>query len=86
LFLRSFAFIISIGLSKEAYQIITAKTPELHVVTKDPADDRFIECAAALKAQYIVTSDKALRDIGEYMGTKILSPKEFIMLPIQPAI
>ena len=58
--------------------LFTAKTPELHVVTKDPADDRFIECAVALKVQYIVTGDKALREIGEYMGTKILTPKEFL--------
>jgi uncharacterized protein len=58
--------------------LFTAKTPELHVVPQDPADDRFIECALALKAQYIVTGDKALRDIGEYMGTKVLTPKEFL--------
>ena len=33
--------------------LFTAKTQKLHVVVKDPADDRFIECAVALKAHYI---------------------------------
>jgi uncharacterized protein len=58
--------------------LFTTKTPKLHVVAKDPADDRFIECAVALKAQYIVTGDKALREVGEYAGTKIITPREFL--------
>jgi putative PIN family toxin of toxin-antitoxin system len=58
--------------------LFTAKTPELHVVVKDPADDRFIECAVALKAQYIITGDKALRDVDDYMGIKIVTPREFL--------
>ena len=59
--------------------LFTAKTPHLQIVIEDPADDRFIECAVALKAQYIITCDKALRNIGEYMGIKILTPKEFLL-------
>jgi uncharacterized protein len=58
--------------------LFTAKTPELHVVAKDPADDRFIECAVALKVRFIVTGDKALRDVDDYMGIKIVTPREFL--------
>ncbi len=58
--------------------LFTMKTQELRVVVKDPADDRFIECAVALRAQCIVTGDKALRDVGDYMGIKIVTPREFL--------
>ena len=60
--------------------LFTAKTPKLKVVRADPADDKFIECAVALKADCVVTGDKALRDIGSYMGIRVLSPREFLKL------
>lgn len=58
--------------------VFAAKTPKLAVVTADPGDDKFIECAVALKADLIVTGDRALRDIRNYMGIRILSPIEFL--------
>ncbi len=56
----------------------TAKTPELHIVEKDPDDNMFIECAVALKAGFVVTGDKALKAIQDYMNIKIVSPSEFL--------
>jgi uncharacterized protein len=44
----------------------------------DPDDDKFIECAMALKAEVIVTGDKAIEAVGEYMGIKILTPQRFL--------
>ena len=58
--------------------LFTAKTPVLKVVKKDPHDDKFIECAVALKAEFIISGDKALRSLKDYMGIKIYSPKEFL--------
>lgn len=60
------------------HTIFTAKTPELHVVEIDPDDNKFIECAVALKADFIISGDKALTLIQEHMGIRILNPKEFI--------
>jgi len=60
--------------------IFAAKTPSLKVVRADPADDKFIECAVALKAEAIVTGDKSLLAVGNYRGIKILSPGEFLNL------
>src|SRR3989338_5428086 len=51
--------------------IFTQKTPELCVVKQDPSDDKFIECAVALKAEAIITGDRALARISSYMGIKI---------------
>jgi len=56
----------------------TRKTPRLKVVKKDPDDDKFIECAVALKADLIVSGDKALQAIGEYQCIPILSPADFL--------
>jgi predicted nucleic acid-binding protein len=56
--------------------VFTTRTPKLAVVLSDPGDDKFIECAVALKADAIITGDRALRAVGSYMGIRILSPKE----------
>ena len=58
--------------------LFTTKTPELRVVKGDPADDKFIECAVALKAEVIITGDKSIEAIGEYMGIKIFTPQQFL--------
>jgi putative PIN family toxin of toxin-antitoxin system len=58
--------------------LFTAKTPNLNVVEKDPDDDKFIECAVALKSKFIISGDKGLREIENYMGIKIQNPKQFI--------
>ncbi len=58
--------------------VFAAKTPKLSIVAADPGDDKFIECAVALKAEAVITGDRALREIGNYMGIRILSPQEFL--------
>jgi putative PIN family toxin of toxin-antitoxin system len=58
--------------------LFTAKTPKLNVVKNDPDDDKFVECGVALKADVIITGDKALRALGGYMGIRILAPQEFL--------
>lgn len=56
----------------------TTKTPKITVVDKDPDDDKFIECAVALKADVIITGDKALAAVKEYRKIKILTPLQFL--------
>jgi len=58
--------------------LFTTKTPNLKIVKKDPDDDKFIECAVALKSKFIISGDKALREIEDYMGIQIQSPKQFL--------
>ena len=52
----------------------------VQVVQKDPDDDKFIAVAIEGKADYIVSGDKPLLNIKEYMGIKIISPKDFMRL------
>jgi putative PIN family toxin of toxin-antitoxin system len=58
----------------EAVEIIG----ELHVVTDDPDDDKFIECAVVAGASVIVSGDHHLLDLGEYERVRVLSAAEFI--------
>ncbi|TET69226.1 MAG: putative toxin-antitoxin system toxin component, PIN family [Candidatus Aminicenantes bacterium] len=58
--------------------LFSAKTPELHLVEKDPDDDKFIECAVTLKADFVISGDKALIAIQDYMGIRIVTPKKFL--------
>jgi len=56
----------------------SAKTPQLQVVEEDPDDDKFIECAVALKADFVISGDKSLIAIEGYMGIRIVTPKQFL--------
>lgn len=46
-------------------------------VSRDPDDDKFIECAVDAEALYIVSGDNDLLDIGQYEGIQIITAKEF---------
>ena len=58
--------------------LFSANTPELHLVKEDPDDDKFIECAVALKADFVISGDKNLIAIKDYMSIRIVTPKEFL--------
>jgi len=60
------------------HTVFTANTPELSVVEKDPDDNKFIECAVALDAGYVVSGDSHLLAVQRYMSIKIISPKDFL--------
>jgi predicted nucleic acid-binding protein len=47
------------------------------IVEEDPDDDKLIECAVALKADFIISPAKALIAIQDYMGIRIVTPKAF---------
>jgi putative PIN family toxin of toxin-antitoxin system len=58
--------------------LFTQKTPDLKIVAEDPDDDKFIECAVALDAMAIISGDKVLIAVENYMGIRIMSPKVFL--------
>lgn len=58
--------------------LFTTKTSGIRVVRDDPDDDKFIECAVALRAEAIITGDRHLRKLGEYRGIRIVTPQEFV--------
>ena len=64
--------------SKGFNLLFTIKTPQIKIVKSDPSDDKFIECAVALKADIIITGDRKVLAIKEYMGIRILTPQQFL--------
>ena len=65
-------------LARGAGILFTVDPPELRVVKDDPDDDKFIACAAALKAEFVITGDKALHAVKSFGGIRILTPAEFL--------
>ncbi len=53
---------------------------KLDVIAADESDNRYVECAAAGNAQYIVTGDEHLLGLKEYEGIAILTPAAFVTL------
>lgn len=50
----------------------------LNVIIEDPEDNRIIECAVEGKAEYIITGDRHLLNLGQYEGIRIVRAPEFI--------
>jgi len=59
--------------------IFSAKTPSLKIVEQDPDDNKFIECAVALECSHIISGDKHLKSVKNYMGIEIVNPKKFLI-------
>ncbi|TAN43941.1 MAG: putative toxin-antitoxin system toxin component, PIN family [Nitrospirae bacterium] len=49
-------------------------------IKEDPADNKFIACAVALKAEYIISGDAHLRKMKNIGKIKIVSPAEMIAI------
>lgn len=57
---------------------VTAGRKFQEVVSRDVKDDKFLACAVEAKAEYIVTGDEDLLDLGKYKEVKIITPREFM--------
>lgn len=63
--------------------LFAAAPPELKVIKDDPDDDKFVECAVALKCDFIISGDKHLLSVKDYMGICILNPDDFLKIKRQ---
>ena len=50
------------------------------IIKKDPEDDKFIRCALAGKAKFIISGDQHLLALKFYRKIKIVSPADFIKI------
>jgi putative PIN family toxin of toxin-antitoxin system len=51
---------------------------------RDPDDIKYLECADAAKADYIVSGDKHLLEMGEYKGIKIVNANDYLEITTIP--
>ena len=45
---------------------------------RDKDDNRYLECAVAANADYIISGDIHLRELKEYRGIRIVNPAEYL--------
>jgi uncharacterized protein len=57
---------------------ITPGALTLTVIEDDPADNRYLECAVEGKADFLVSGDQLLCNLGAYQGVKILTPRALL--------
>lgn len=62
------------------FATVVEPTEKLNIILEDPDDDKFLECAVAGGADYIISADPHLLNLEEYRGMQILSPSEFLAL------
>ena len=49
-------------------------------VSRDPKDDKFLATAVAGEADYVISEDRDLLDLGEYRGIKIVDVATFLKI------
>ncbi|MEI6728885.1 MAG: putative toxin-antitoxin system toxin component, PIN family [bacterium] len=66
----------------EYYYENTVLVTSLFTVSKsrDPKDNKFLELAKTVQADYLITGDKDLLVLKEFEGCKILKPGEFLAI------
>ena len=58
--------------------ILVAPAETIDAIRNDESDNRFLECAIASDADFIVSADHHLLSPGTYAGIQIVTPAEFL--------
>lgn len=64
----------------EKIAVITPGTLEVDAIQVDPSDNIFLACAVEGNADYIISGDHHLKDLGAYQGIEILDPAAFLKI------
>lgn len=65
---------------QEVAEVIPTITEPLPEISRDKKDNYLLSYAAVGKADYLVSGDGDLLDVGQYAGVKIVSPAQFLVL------
>jgi len=57
--------------------IVVKPRQRIRIIAQDPDDNLVLECAFSGGADYVVSGDKHLLDLGKYRNMRIISVKEF---------
>jgi|WetSurMetagenome_2_1015567.scaffolds.fasta_scaffold332096_3 uncharacterized protein len=61
-------------------KVLVAEEKEIVKLSRDPHDDKFINCALATNASYIVSGDQDLLTLKQIAEIKIVTPTEFLKI------
>jgi len=70
----------TITLLRNHATLVPVPAPEQRRVTGDPEDDLVLATGRLARAEYLVTGDQALLDLGQYEGMRIISPRQFVAI------
>ncbi|MDO8538247.1 MAG: putative toxin-antitoxin system toxin component, PIN family [archaeon] len=51
---------------------------QIDFIKSDPADNKILDCAFSIRADFIVSGDNHLLELKEFKEIRIVSPKEFL--------
>lgn len=58
--------------------ILTSGERMVKVISEDPSDNRYIECAIQGEVEYLVSGDQHLLGLGAYQEIRIVTPRDFL--------
>jgi len=61
------------------YAEFVEKKSKISAIVADPTDNIFLECAVDGEANYIISGDKHLLDLGIYNGIQIIKARDFLI-------
>jgi putative PIN family toxin of toxin-antitoxin system len=67
---------------KRYNQVFLTSVPTISAISEDPADNKFIECAAAAGVKYIISGDRHLLNLKVFKGIRMLSPIDFLKVRV----
>jgi hypothetical protein len=63
----------------QEFGILIEPSGEWPIVPGDPDDAMILACAVAGRADFIVSGDRHLLDLGQYQGVRIFTPAAFLL-------
>lgn len=60
------------------FATVTPEKLKVKTIEDDPADDKYLACAAEGKADFIVSGDHHLTDLEMFQGIRIVNPATFL--------
>lgn len=57
---------------------LVATPPLEQSISEDPDDDKFLACAVAAKARYVVSGDRDLLDVSPFGQIEVIRPRELL--------
>ena len=59
------------------YNTLIFDIKSTHILNRDPKDSMWLNLIESSKAQYLITNDKDLLDLKEFLNCKIINKKNF---------
>jgi len=62
----------------QAEAVVLSTTPKIDIIKENPDDNKILSCAIEAKADYIVSGDKHLKNLGQFKKIDIVNAREFL--------